>query len=177
MADIDNNKTIILSQGMQAIVDPDDYEHLSKWKWHFHLGYAVRNCSLSRCMHCGFLPRKMLYMHRVVCDAPKGLDVDHINRNKLDNRRINLRAVTREQNCRNSRRKNKKYKGVYWIAKRKKWRAAINYKGKYIEIGSFDTQEQAASAYNKRVYELYGEHAYLNPIEEAQPGRLNPPLG
>ena len=90
-------RRIPLTQGQYAIVDPEDYERLNKHKWYAIKGintyYAGRNY---RCPKT----KKRLYikMHREVINPPDHLDVDHINRNGLDNRKANLRPVTRAQN-------------------------------------------------------------------------------
>src|SRR5687768_11145590 len=89
-------KQISLTQGKFATVDDADFDHLNQWKWHFsHYGYARRTTS-SR-----FGRQKFIFMHREIMQAPDGMDVDHINCNKLDNRRQNLRLCTRADNLRN----------------------------------------------------------------------------
>jgi hypothetical protein len=73
-----NLKTIKLSQGKEVIVDEEDYAYLSQWKWYFNGGYAVRGC------------KKRILMHRVIMATPDDKVTDHINRDKLDNRRCNF---------------------------------------------------------------------------------------
>lgn len=88
---------IILSTGEPVVVDDADVAWLSGWKWKRHVGgYACRTgYDASRKKFTTIL------MHRLLVDLSEGLEVDHINRNKLDNRRSNLRAVTRKENCAN----------------------------------------------------------------------------
>ena len=109
-------------------------------------------------------------LHRFVMGCPKDVTVDHINRNPLDCRIKNLRYATKAQQIYN-RGKNRtlagfssKYKGVCWRPKRKKWAGHIYFKGKQYNLGNFNTEEEAALAYNNKARELMGEFAYLNEI-------------
>ena len=107
-------------------------------------------------------------MHRQITSAPRGLIVDHININTLDNRKANLRFATFEQNCWNSRRGinegTSKYRGVDWMKKAKKWRAKFKHNHKMVHLGVFDDEKEAARAYNKAVSEHRGEFAVLNDV-------------
>ena len=161
-------KEIILTDGSVCKVDDDDFVFLSKWGWrpqrHCHCTYAVR----TRWGGEGN-PPEIVSMHRVVADAATGLDVDHINRNGLDNRRENLRLCTRGQNNANrgpwNKKKNSKYKGAH-LHKMKNggtfWAAAICKDYKQIHLGTFKTDRDAAIAYDKAAIELHGEFAYTN---------------
>jgi hypothetical protein len=102
-------------------------------------------------------------MHRLIMNAPIGYDVDHINHNGLDNRRCNLRVCTRTQNQANSkpRKKSSKYKGVSWSNSENKWRAFIRINGKGKTIGRFDSELDAAEAYNNEAKKCFGEFAYV----------------
>jgi hypothetical protein len=93
--------------------------------------------------------RRRVRLHRLLLNATKGHIVDHINRNKLDNRRANLRFVTHSENTFNSDTRPtsvSQYKGV--SKKRNKWRAYISHHGKYVHIGHFETEHQAALAHD-----------------------------
>jgi hypothetical protein len=111
-----------------------------------------------------------LSIHRLIMDAPKGMDIDHINGNPLDNRKSNLRICTRAENQSNrgpQKNNTSGYKGVSYKKpskswKAQKWRAQINCRGESICIGYFDTPEEAARAYDTKAKELHGEYAYLN---------------
>ena len=85
-------KTIPLTQGKVAIVDDEDYTWLMQWKWHSSYGYAMRR------ERTWSGKQKGIFMHRVVNKTPLGLETDHINRNKLDNRKENLQSVTHQEN-------------------------------------------------------------------------------
>jgi len=155
-------KLIPLSQDKFAIVDAEDYEWLSNYKWcasrKKRVFYARRNERRTR---------RQIIMHRFILNAPKGLFVDHINHNGLDNRRSNLRLCTRTENNRNRRpnvqpNQSSKYKGVSFDKKRNLFRAFIYRNKKQYYLGSFKNETDAAKAYDKKAKELFGEFAYLN---------------
>jgi hypothetical protein len=151
-------KEIQLTQGKVAIVDDEDFEYLNRWTWHYCTGYAKRIIDING-------KRKRIRMHRAVLDTPDGIETDHINRNKLDNRKENLRYCTRAENMRNvcTRGNNLSgYKGVGWNLG--KWRSRITIDGKRICLGRFVNVKDAAQAYNKSAKEHYGEFAYLNKL-------------
>ncbi len=164
---IPETKKIPLTQGKYALVDAGDYEWLSKWKWFARTDgkgawYAERATSKRP---------YILPMHRAILGASKGMEVDHINHNGLDNRRSNLRLCTHQQNLCN-RDKNststKKYKGVYAHRGSWRWRAQIGLNSVKIYLGMFDTPELAAQAYNVAALKYHGEFAKLNEIQEGQ---------
>lgn len=109
-------------------------------------------------------------MHRYILGLEKGdMDVNHINGDRSDNRKRNLRLVTRKQNGYNRgvySTSSSGYRGVYFRKDNNKWRAVINKDYKRYNIGSFDCKHEAAKAYNVKAKELYGEFARLNVIEE-----------
>ncbi len=150
------SETIPLSQNEFAIVDTEDLRLLDEHKW-----------SLSKTTRVNYAKRlagkKSVYMHRVIMNAPAGMQIDHINGNGLDNRRVNLRLCNNRQNQQNARkRKNtaSQFKGVDWHGKR--WRARIRVNGKQIGIGRFKSEFLAAEAYDQKAVELFGEFARLN---------------
>jgi len=114
--------------------------------------------------------RTSLYLHHVIMGKPQnGMVIDHINHNGLDNKKENLREVTRSQNMHN-RRSNKnsssKYKGVYWCKRLKKWGSQIRHVDKTFHLGFFTVEEDAGLAYNKKAIKLWGEeHVLLNEIK------------
>jgi len=152
-----------------ALVDDGDFAELSKHKWsttkNGNAFYAKRSF--------GKQPRKAILMHRVVMDAPKGQETDHQNGNGLDNRRINLRLCTHSQNIRNSRKQRdtisiykgvSNHKGKVYNGKRyaENWEVRIGYNKKRVHIGNFDSEIEAAKAYDKKAVELFGSFARTN---------------
>lgn len=87
-------------------------------------------------------------MHRVIVDAPDGLQVDHVNGDRLDNRRANLRLVTQAQNSQNhgARGGASLFRGVYWHSQRQRWMAQVKMAGKRHYLGLFDSEQAAARA-------------------------------
>jgi len=159
-------RRIPLTQGKYAIVDVEDYERVNRYKWYIKGGsrsstyYAARTITISRAI------RILVCMHRFIINAPDGLEVDHINGNGLDNRKANLRLATNAQNARNkAKRRNarvSRYKGVKRNKKGKRWFATINYNGQRIYLGTYDTEIQAARAYDRAACKLHKEFARLN---------------
>ena len=152
----DGARFIPLTQGKFAIVDADDYDRLAKYEWYCQKDgntfYAYRS-----------KPAR-LAMHREITKAPKGMLVDHIDGNGLNNRKSNVRVCTRAQNAWNRRplaNCRSRYKGVT-EHKTGKWQAHITASRKTYHLGSFDDEAEAALAYDRKAKELFGEFAYLN---------------
>jgi len=153
-------KKISLTQGKFAIVDDEDFDLISQQKWHFIKGgYAVRRSGT---------PKQTIYMHRYINKTPNTLHTDHINGNKLDNRRKNLRTVTPAQNHHNRKKgggRDTGYKGVsYWKSKKgaESVRGYICTGGKYIHLGHFANLKFAAIAYDVAARKMFGKYARLN---------------
>lgn len=145
-----------------VFVDDEDFEYLNQFRWSLPSGYAGRTITVDG-------KRSAILMHREImgCTKGDGQEVDHIDGNRLNNQRSNLRLVTRTQNhgnCRHRDNCSSKFKGVTLVKRTGKWQAQItcNYKDYY--LGSFMTETDAALAYNKKALELFGEHAKLNII-------------
>ena len=152
-------REIPLTQGKFAIVDDDDYEYLMQWKWYFDRGYARRGV-------CKNGKLTFFLMHRVVAKTAKGLCTDHKNRNKLDNRKDNLRICNYSENAQNMMTKhgNSRFKGVHFHRKDMVWQSYIKHNGKQVHLGSFDCEIEAAKAYNSAAQEFFGEFSCLNTI-------------
>lgn len=142
-------REIKLSRGKVALVDDEDFEELSKYKWHAlkgcHTWYAARN-------GCGN-EREYVYMHAVIACSPSGSKTDHRDGDGLNNIRSNLRVCTAEQNARNQTRKRSdgitsRYRGVHWDSVNGKWRAQIKSGGRTLSLGRFDNEFDAAGAYD-----------------------------
>ena len=117
-----------------------------------------------------------VYAHRVAWAyhygeiPPEGMLIDHINGDKTDNRIVNLRLVTRQQNIHNkpSRRGTSKHKGVQWNKNAGKWQAVIRHEGKSRYLGLFDSEDKAAARYIEEADLLQGEYAYHNSAGKGQ---------
>lgn len=150
-----------------TIVDNDDYEKLANYKWYLTpKGYCWRHENKNEYIGRN---RKNIIIHRQILKLKKGEVADHINRNPLDNRKSNLRKCTTQQNIFN-RRKLKckklnasKYKGVF-LRPYSRWESNLKFNGKSIYLGSFNTEIQAAKAYNLKARELFGSFALLNKV-------------
>ena len=164
---------INLGNNIFAIVDLEDLPKLSVNRWFAQKRkngyYAASNTTIDG-------KGKKIYMHHVILGNPvDGKEVDHINGDGLDNRKENLRTCTHRQNIQASRKRNckasSKYKGVYWETSRKKWRTRITRSdGKKVFLGYFDSELDAANAYDKAATEMFGSFATLNfpkPPEDA----------
>jgi hypothetical protein len=150
-----------LYNGEEFLIDKDDVEWASQYTWiKSSRGYVIRQEG-----------RKVVFLHRQIMNCPKGMVVDHINGNPMDNRKSNLRICTNDENIRN-RKLNKNsttgYKGVTFKKNNgpKKFCSRISFQRKRIQIGYFLTAKEAAIEYNKMALQLYGEFARLNILED-----------
>jgi AP2 domain. len=148
-----------LTQQQWSIIDSSDVGMISDFRW-----CATRHNELSHFYAMSESFGKRIFMHRLISNPPDGMDVDHINRNALDNRRCNLRHATRSQNLANSigkqnRKYGSKYKGVYFSAKDKSWYSSIKVNGVQKWLGTFSDQIAAANAYRIAAIKYFGEFA------------------
>lgn len=149
---------LLVKKHPKILLDSEDFENYK------YCEASLTNCGYITLSYKG----KPESLHRAVMGFPN-LHVDHINKNKLDNRKINLRLCTHSQNMANKELRSTNtsgYKGVIWYKPTKKWRATIKAQGKFYHLGYYRTKEAAALAYNKKALEVFGEFAHLNKIEE-----------
>ena len=165
-------RRIYLGEGKWTYLDQEDYYQLRHYKWVVNgTGnnlYAVRLKLVS--------PKKtwMIYMHREIMKPTDSRFVDHRNCDSLDNRRSNLRFATRAENVHNRRkRKNatSQFIGVNFYKPRSNWECRIMHQGKSIRIGRFDSEIEAARAYDEAAKRLFGEFARLNFPQESEESR------
>lgn len=160
-------REVPLTKGYVALVDDEDYAMVMQHKWYASQKgdtvYAERtdwDKVAKRYRH--------LSMHRLILNPPKGLKVDHKDRNGLNNQRFNLRLCNKAQNCMNARKPDhglsSKYKGVVLFKRQGTYRAYIKKDQKQYHLGYFGTPEEAALAYNAKAVELFGEYARLNKV-------------
>lgn len=148
-------KQIPLGKSGYALVDDEDFERVSEFSWTtVKHGYVGRR-----------LAKGNMLLHRFITDAPIGLLVDHINGDKLDNRRSNLRLATQAENLRNRKvhaNNRTGYKGVYWHKMARKYAARIAVEKRQIWLGLYEDPADAARAYDEAARKYHGEFARLN---------------
>lgn len=145
---------IKLSSGNSTTIDAIYYPLVNEFKWCESSGYAVRDTDLKK-------------MHRILIGAKEGELVDHINRDKLDNRLCNLRIVTKEQNVHNQKKRlgtKNKYKGVHFVKRIGLFQARCRMNHQDHFLGYYSNEEAAAHAYNLKAKEL-SDCIFLNQID------------
>lgn len=141
-------RKIPLTKGKSALVDDEDFEFLSQWKWYYNGGYSVRGCKVR------------ILMHRVINKTADEFITDHINRNKLDNRNENLRAATRSLNNFNTKIRsdnNSGEKGIHWSKVHSKWRPSVSKGGKRFYCGLYESIRNAVIARDNLIKKIYGQ--------------------
>ncbi|MFC1636074.1 HNH endonuclease [Planctomycetota bacterium] len=157
-------RRIKLTRGKFALVDPDDFERLNQHKWYCtKSGYAKRAVKNKS----GKGPKQVtICMHNLICPVPEGMLVDHKNRNRLDNRKANLRPATEKQNIWNRKIPRKmgitRFTVIYWDKKVKKWRVTLKVGKQHRGFGVYTDEIEAAKVYDKVAKEYRGEFAVLN---------------
>ncbi len=159
-------KNIPLTKGRTAIVDDEDYERISSSNWCVtSQGYAKRYAGGGR------KNPSFVYMHRELMGVQGEVQVDHINGDRLDNRKSNLRLCSSKSNSRNRRgwglsKKTSRYKGVCWSKTANAWLAMITVDRKAINLGNFADELLAAHAYDNAALSYFGDFAKLNDYDE-----------
>ena len=160
------NNTVVyisLTQGKTTVIDLEDFEKVRKYKWttfqYRHSAYAGRSTPKIKGK------KDTMFMHRLILDAHKGREVDHINGDGLDNRRCNIRLCSKSQNQANRKKQlglSSQYKGVSWHKKDRKWMSSIKLNGKSIYLGEFNREIDAAYIYDDAARKYFGEFANTN---------------
>lgn len=151
--------------GPLARVDAEDYDKVSRYRW----------CARHTLYTCyAIADGRTPFMHRLITNAPKGLVVDHIDRDGMNNTKRNLRICTHAQNQHNvgpTPNRSSRYKGVSWHRASRRWRVSIFCGGRNLHLGYFKDEIAAAKAYDKKAKEQFGDYAYLNFPEEFSTAR------
>lgn len=143
-----------------TLIDAADSARLGEIPWRLSShGYAVRSEVVDGA-------KKTCYLHRLIADTPPGAVTDHINGDRLDNRRMNLRIVSIAQNNANSRNRTRRsgYRGVYAHKPTGRWVAQISVHGRLTHLGLFDDPADAARAYDRAALAQWGPWARTNGI-------------
>lgn len=156
----DGTHTVVLTRGKTAIVNSVDADFIGQWNWCAYrcpkgTFYAVRTD------HDGAVQRTVR-MHRALACAPSSMEVDHVDRDPLNNRRSNIRIATRAQNNRNRGRQRNNtsgYKGVSWYAEHEQWGGRIRVGGRTHFLGLHHDPADAYAAYCEAAARLHGEFA------------------
>ena len=168
-------KEIILTQGKVSLVDDEDYDYINQFKWHalkqdkgFYAGRKIRING----------KRKYLFIHQIICPVSKGLEVDHIDHNGLNNQKYNLRSATHAQNMHNSSQNQSNsgkqinntsgYKCVFWHKKNKKWFVQIGKDNKIYFLGYFIDPIEGAKTYDVAAVLLFEDYCLLNFAESRE---------
>ena len=141
----------------KILIDKADYDLVKRSTWKIDsTGYAKAT-----------IHRKKCYMHRLILEAKPHVGTDHINGNKIDNRRANLRPCNKHENAANMKKRDgcsSKYKGVVYDKQSHAYKAEIESYHKLHHLGRFDNEVDAAIAYNKAAPFYFGEFAKLNNV-------------
>ena len=138
------------------MIDEEDRKKVEKYRWHVNSGYLR-----------GWVGNKKMRLQNYIISPPDGYYVDHINGNPLDNRKENLRIVSKIENSRNRKLNHNNtsgYRGVYYDKRSDNWVARINYFKKKLHLGSFNNKKDAACAYNRAAIKYYGSFAQFNKV-------------
>jgi hypothetical protein len=160
-------ETFTLTQGQVALIDDDDFDRVNERKWQaqWKVGgcYAVTKMRVPNIRHVS--------MHRLIMGEPIGLEIDHINMRTLDNRKCNLRIVTRLQNRMNKGKPSNNtsgFKGVCFIKKCGRYRATILVNGKLLFMGYFKTATEAAYVHDEAARKYHGVYGRYNFPREGE---------
>lgn len=151
--------------GLYAIVDESDAEFVRQWEWLPLVSPRKNKTRITAVLSGSHKGAVSQYMHRVLLGvSDPRIQVDHINLDTLDNRRSNLRIVTNQQNAFNQapRRGTSRFKGVCWHKSVGKWNAQIGHNGRVRSLGVFESEIDAARAYDEAALRLFGEFARTN---------------
>lgn len=169
---VDNYYEVSTFNGEKFLIDKEDYDLVHKYCWFvFNSKSGKYIASHEPCSS------KSLFLHRMIMNCPDDYFVDHINHNTLDNRKNNLRIVSKSQNAMNARVRcdnNSGYTGVYWSAYKERWIAKIAKEGKDYYLGSYKNKEEAIEARKEAEEKYFGEYNYNVQDDIILQRRINP---
>jgi hypothetical protein len=148
-------KEIQLTQGYIALIDDEDFERVSKINWHVH---KSRQRRYGR-------NKKIGYLHNFIMNTPEDMEVNHKDWDGLNCQKYNMENTTRSKNAQNMHRTREGFVGVYYDNRDKTIFSSIGFAGKNIYIGRFNSEVEAAIAYNSKAIELFGSNAQLNKVD------------
>jgi hypothetical protein len=175
-----SERRFVTDNGYEYMIDEEDAEKISKYHWFGYQSYKKlangevkreRKYIAARLYKDRKTPLKHIALHRVIMDAPEGLQIDHVDGNGLNNKKSNLRICNQSQNLANGKRyRNNKsgYRGVTWHKKTKKWQAEITINHKRVALGYFHSPVEAGIAYNEAAKKSFGEFARLNEVNNGK---------
>jgi hypothetical protein len=149
-------KKMTTTTGIDFLVDDDDYEWIKERNWTTAPNGYVMSTT-----------KKAVPLHRLILKTKKGYITDHIDGNRTNNQKSNLRSCTYTQNARNAKiqeGRTSKYKGVCWVTRDSKWMAYIKINKRLKFLGYFKDEKNAAKAYNDKATKEFGEFARINEI-------------
>lgn len=159
----ENYAIVYTNKNEEILIDKDDIENVTQYTWYIQKnGYVARKTKKNRM-------NKTIYLHRSIYGITCSKEVDHINRNKLDNRKENLRVcnhIDNQHNMKPATGLTSKYKGVCWDKRRKAWRMRLKCNDKEAICEYYKNEISAANAYNYWAKIYFGEFAYVNKVEE-----------
>lgn len=154
---LENHVVFYTHNGEEFYVDKEDVDLVKQYTWFINQGYVIN--------------RDGILLHRLLTNAPSDKDIDHINHNKLDNRRCNLRIVYDYENLWNqkiSKNNTSGATGVYFRKDTNKWFARIRVNGKEIYLGNFNTFEESLKARKEAEEKYFGEYSYDNSMKDGE---------
>jgi hypothetical protein len=159
--------------GRVALIDDADAPLLAHRRWVSHTNATKTRSNGSKLYVVSYAGGRMVRLHRLLMDAPHGVLVDHVNGDGLDNRRRNLRLTDHSGNRANAAAcgGRSRFRGVTWDAQRGKWMARLEVDGRRLYLGRFDSELEAAEAWDATALECWGDMARLNL---AGPGGMPP---